>query len=182
MEKFNGKNLVICKENCPRADFCIANHPCGIEQAIIDELSAYKDTGLTPEEVAHYKAFADKAVTEGVTMGEIKWFIGGENQKLPLTTGFSIRHLIDLGRAEREGRLVMLPCKVGSKIWTIVAPNNYKPYVADILDPVTTGVTIMTPVGLRALSIDDFGKKYFTSREAAETALKERERGRSHEP
>ena len=137
---------------------------------IADRLAAYEDTGLTPEEVIVYKAFADKDVTEGVTMGEIKRFIGGESENLPLTTGFSIQHLIDLGRAEREGRLVVLPCKVGDTVWVTLG---------GIIEEAEVESFGFFPNMIINVEVNGFGrsctwgKSVFVTREAAESALKE---------
>lgn len=52
-------------------------------------LAAYEDTGLEPEICAEYKKFEDEIVASGKTFN----------------------HLIELLRAEKEGRLVVLPVR-----------------------------------------------------------------------
>lgn len=147
----------------------------------IDRLAAYEDTGLEPEEIVKYKAFADKAVTEGVTMGEIKRFIGGESENLPLTTGFSIRHLIDLGRAEKEGRLVVLPAAtVYELMWDAgEGCDSICPASIDGIGCCSLcdhGELTVDEKKCRQSHVERLGKDVFLTREAAEAALKERGR------
>ena len=64
---------------------------------LIGRLAAYEDTGLTPEICANYKKFEDEAISKGVTFNRI----------------------VELMEAERDGRLVVLPCKPWDKVWVI---------------------------------------------------------------
>lgn len=59
-----------------------------------DKLSAYEDTGLEPEEIT-----AMKNAMMGKTIAEIKEF-----------DGVPISRLQELAEAEKDGRLVVLPC------------------------------------------------------------------------
>ena len=61
----------------------------------IDRLAAYEDTGLEPEDLK--KAFNETAILKLAA------------QALSTTPD----HLRDLIKAEQDGRLVVLPCKVG---------------------------------------------------------------------
>ena len=70
--------------------------------------------------------------------------------------------------AEDEGRLMMLPCKVGDFVYKII-------YQRDNFDD--RSYRIVTEVRFRPDMIDDIGKTIFLTREEAEKALKEREIG-----
>ena len=63
----------------------------------VDCLAAYEDTGLTPEICAEYKKFEDEAIGNGVTFNRI----------------------VELMNAEAEGRLTVLPCRVGDSVFTV---------------------------------------------------------------
>lgn len=67
-------------------------------------LAAYEDTGLEPEQCAKY-AQAEK---------EGRYIV----LKEPRSAG--VHRLEEIARADIEGRLVMLPCKVGDRVWLIV--------------------------------------------------------------
>ena len=70
--------------------------------------------------------------------------------------------------AEDEGRLVMLPCKVGDFVYKII-------YQRDNFDD--RSYRIVTEVRFRLDMIDDIGKTIFLTREEAEKVLKESEIG-----
>lgn len=67
----------------------------------IDRLAQYEETGLTPEDVV---AMRDTAF---------------ERIKVPQT-------LIELEKAEKEGRIVRLPCKVGDMVWCVRGIKRFK--------------------------------------------------------
>lgn len=63
-----------------------------------DRLAAYEDTGLTPEQCESAKNIIEYAFSADTSKAE------------------RIRELL---KADRDGRLVVLPCKVGEKLWVI---------------------------------------------------------------
>ena len=65
-----------------------------------NSLAAYEDTGLEPEEIADFMKRWEQTVE-----------IGGMLKK------YCIDHIRDLLHAEQDGRLVVLPCKVGDHVW-----------------------------------------------------------------
>ena len=67
---------------------------------ILNRLAAYEDTGLEPEEIADFMKRWEQTVE-----------IGGMLKK------YCIDHIRDLLHAEQDGRLVVLPCKVGDHVW-----------------------------------------------------------------
>ena len=68
-----------------------------------DRLAAYEDTGLEPDAVN-----AIKHSLMGKSIAEIKEF-----------EGIPIQRLRELAQAEQDGRLVVLPCKVGDMVYVI---------------------------------------------------------------
>lgn len=96
MERYTEKHYdgngyyLICSGNCETLN-C---GDCGILDKIVDRLAAYEETGLEPEEVRRCLEFEDICLDE---------YIKHER-------------LHELAQADREGRCVVLPCKVGQKV------------------------------------------------------------------
>ena len=67
-----------------------------------ERLAAYEDTGLTPKEVTALGELFDYALKESKTLTE----------QLTL-----LKHFRKLAEADKDGRVVVLPCKVGER-WT----------------------------------------------------------------
>ena len=110
----------------------------------IDRLAAYEDSGLEPEDLK--KAFNETAILKLAA------------QALSTTPD----HLRDLLQAEQDGRLVMLPCKVGDTVYQIDAERVYESEVKWIIFDCDDIV-----FDERAI-----GGSIFLTREEAEAALK----------
>ena len=85
--------------------------------------------------------------------------------------------LRELAEADKDGRVVVLPCKVGDTVWRIVRdgePHITRDEVRDMYfaDDMTPCVEL---VGGRVTFTEKFGKTVFLSREEAEKALREME-------
>lgn len=129
---------------------------------LYDRLAAYEDTGLTPEEVN-----ACKHALMGRGIAKITEF-----------KGISLDRLEEICNAERDGRLVIVPFKRGDAVYYFGQRNC-------ICEAIVTGrlefeVECPTNIPEDYRFVDDFGlheigKTVFLTREAAETALKERE-------
>ena len=65
-----------------------------------NRLAAYEETDMEPEEIAAFMKRWEQTVE-----------IGGTLKK------YCIDHIRDLLQAEQDGRLVVLPCKVGDHVW-----------------------------------------------------------------
>ena len=131
----------------------------------IDELKAYRDTGVTPEEIAEVQAAIDPIPFE---------------------------RFHDILEAECGGRLVVLPCRVTDTVYITEAvfengkqKKRNKPcgerVVSAQIDHVTIGGTTGKPVfdlctdtGNWYYSMDP--EQFYLTRDAAEAALKGRER------
>ena len=107
-----------------------------------DRLAAYEDTGLTPEEVTALGKLFDYALEESKTLTE----------QLAL-----LNRIRDLAEADKAGRLVVLPCKVGDTVY--------------ILRRTFDGADVVGETELWWTDIPQIGKTVFLTREAAEKAL-----------
>ena len=74
---------------------------------VIDRLAAYEDTGLEPGEIATIKANYEDAVFYKAQAEANMKSLGG------------LDRMTELVNADREGRLVVLPCKVGDTVWLL---------------------------------------------------------------
>ena len=137
----------------------------------VDRLSAYEDTGLEPEEVRiqydilrRYSEAAD---------------------------GIGLKRIRELARAEKEGRLVVLPCKVGDLLYEVDLPE-YGVITCKVLsimyykgprfhvpgNEIVSSVDVEVEVveghgkgGSYTFELRDFGKAVFLTRQEAEEAL-----------
>ena len=132
---------------------------CPAYDKLIERLAAYEDTGLTPEEI---KA----PFTEDAMINLAAQALGVEPSRLR-----------EIAEADKDGRVVVLPCKVGDTVWRIVRdgePHITRDEVRDMYfaDDMTPCVEL---VGGRVTFTEKFGKTVFLSREEAEKALREME-------
>lgn len=117
-------------------------------------LRQYLDTGMTPETFQSYVVF-------------LQDLIG--NQK----ASEALDRFRQLVKADRTGRLAVLPCKVGDTVYRIVRdadPHIARDEVRNIYfaDDMTLCVEL---VGGRIILSEKFGKTVFLTREEAEKAL-----------
>lgn len=93
--------------------------------------------------------------------------------------GISIPRLSEIAQAERDGRLVVLPCKVGDTVYVL---PNYTAYWDDIEETKITGAAqfmyggkasnqVVTSLCLCFIWERDFGVRLFLTRAEAESAL-----------
>ena len=89
-------------------------------------------------------------------------------------------HLRELVQADREGRCVVIPCKRYDTLWTFCDYPKSKVYSFKVTDVSTlNGRTMLNTDVLSVVDARDIGKTVFLTREAAEAALKEREKDES---
>ena len=110
---------------------------------ITDRLSAYEDTGLEPEEIEKANKVIVSAFNLAVNSG----------------TDMLIERLKEIIQAEHEGRLVVLPCKVGTAVYQLDY-NQHDGYWIE-------------PHFFKLEDVSRIGKTVFLTREEAEAALKE---------
>lgn len=129
------------------------------QNKIADRLAAYEDTGLEPEEIE-----AAKAALMGKSLAEIKEL-----------NGVSVEQMIELTKAEAEGRLVVLPCKVGDDVYFLHEKQIHRLRVQGISVSNSGKDTLLHFGGYPAPYVwgSGIGETYFLSREEAEAKLKE---------
>ena len=95
-----------------------------------------------------------------------------------LGDNYDLDRLKQLIEADREGRCVVLPCKVGDRLYTIrtIQDGSFTLEVYDSgkirqISVNTNGTFFLVDYG-HSLSANNFGKIVFRTREAAESALK----------
>ena len=126
-------------------------------------LKAYEDIGLTPEEI---KA----PFTEDAMINLAAQALGVEADRLR-----------ELAEADKDGRVVVLPCKVGQRVFALMDMDKYisECEVKQIGMGNKIGFIGLEPIGARGreygVALNGFGKTVFLTREEAEKALEERE-------
>lgn len=143
-----------CKEvKCPYDTACS-------QKQVWERLKAYEDTGLSPI-ACEESAKIDKELSE---------------------CGYSISRMVELMCADKEGRVVVLPCKVGDTVYFVNAKKILEfAVVGYAVDE--TGISWVYSEHVdktghtneRTFSPDRFGKNTFFTREEAEKALAEME-------
>lgn len=133
---------------------CPYNGSCTQKQ-VWERLKAYEDTGLSPQACAEAR--------------EIEETLSG--------CDYSISRMVELMKADKEGRLVVLPCRQGDELWTYGNfPQGREVYRFTVSDVSTlNGRTVLNTLGLGTIRPEDIGKTVFLSREEAEKALQEME-------
>lgn len=90
---------------------------------------------------------------------------------------YDLPRLRELVKADREGRCFMLPCKRHDTLWTFCNYPKSKVYSFKVTDISTLNGRMMLNTDiLSVIDARDIGKTVFLTREAAEVALKEREK------
>lgn len=119
-----------------------------IIRQLYSALAAYEDTGITAEEIT---------ATVSIPM-----FVKVASPALG-TTPDHLRELVD---ADKDGRVVVLPCKVGDTVYLIVT-KRAKVYMPEFRFIKKSKLTFLNMERI----LQDFGKTVFLTREAAEKAL-----------
>ena len=138
---------------------------CPFEIAVCERLAAYEDTGLTPKEVTALGELFNYALKESKTLTE----------QLTL-----LKHIRELAEADKDGRVVVLPCKVGQRVFALMDMDKHisECEVKRIGMGSEIGFISLEPIGARGreygVSLNGFGKTVFLTREEAEKVLKER--------
>ena len=91
-----------------------------------------------------------------------------------------LRHLEELAEADRAGRLVVLPCKVGDVVYGFPGKKTILPMVVKWIETYTNGWCIAVQyaqMAPRFYRFSDFGKTVFLTHEEAEAALEAKRDG-----
>ena len=93
--------------------------------------------------------------------------------------GVSIRRLIELAQADREGRCVVLPCKVEDDVYINILGRTL-PFTVISISQMASTPTFKAQHGIRLVYIfkaDDVGETVFLTRAEAEEALRREQDG-----
>lgn len=127
--------------------------PCPYIQPMVDRLAAYEDTGLEPEDII-----------SAVDMARVACALHKLNAYTDLGT---IDHLRELVQAEQDGRLVVLPCKVGDTVYRVLTTRDCPPVLSEAkIETVGQAADLIRVLGKHKLL------SCYLTREEAEAALK----------
>lgn len=131
---------------------------CKWEEAAWSRLAAYEDTRLTPEEIE-----MDHEAAETLRQ---------------LCRGCDLDRLEDLAEADRAGRLEVLPCKVGDRLYEVTGRKTISVYKVRAIRVELFGMFIEWDIvegfvwqSLEGVSAGEIGKTVFLTCEEAEKAL-----------
>ena len=151
-----------CSEECNVDMDCV---DCPAFDKLIERLAAYEDTGLTPEEI---KA----PFTEDTMINLAAQALGVEPIRLR-----------ELAEADKDGRVVVMPCKVGDTVYMIERIFDIDNGVCDeicarkIIGHGGNNLNKLWLIGSGGICnvsifLSEFGKTVFLTREEAEKALR----------
>ena len=120
------------------------------QRKVWERLAAYEDTGLTPERCAEFA----RADAEG------RYIVMRDTKQE------GVARLRELADADKDGRLVVLPCKVCDTVYLIVT-KRARVYMPEFRFIKKSKLTFLNMERI----LQDFGKTVFLTREEAEKAL-----------
>ena len=138
---------------------CPYNGSCS-QREVWERLKAYEDTGLEPEEVLP-KDKADEIALKLMRLADLESLC-------------NYTRLRELAEADKDGRVVVPPCKVGDTVYGFHGSRAILPMVAKWIEPNTGGWAVAAqyvPMAPKFYQFSDFGKTIFLTREEAEKAL-----------
>nr|DAD77905.1 MAG TPA: hypothetical protein [Siphoviridae sp. ctHDv29]DAG04251.1 MAG TPA: hypothetical protein [Siphoviridae sp. ctKsH2] len=121
---------------------CPYNGSC-TQKKVWERLKAYEDTGLSPQACAEAR----------------------EIEETLSSCDYSISRMVDLMKADRDGRVLILPCKVGDTVYRLQ-------YIEQTPGRFTVGIV---PIKFALIWLEAFGETVFLSHEEAEKALQKME-------
>lgn len=137
---------------------------------VLARLAAYEDTGLEPEAVDNLRLSLFGAVAAEIAeeQGDVE-----------------VNRAKEIAHAEAEGRLVILPCKLGDAVWVLHTGINtnflhvFEGRCVEISQSLSCGAMLESyTINLLAFNVvfygHDIGSTMFFSRSEAEAALKKR--------
>lgn len=154
-------DLAQCRDSA-----CRQSGTCTMKE-VWKRLKAYEDSGCEPEEVLP-KDKADEIALKLMRLADLESLC-------------NYTRLRELAEADKEGRVLILPCKVGDTVFARL--DNKSKYVCEckVKQIVVGNIGFVTfaPTGAPGreydVSLRGFGKTVFLSREEAEKALQEME-------
>lgn len=135
---------------------------CKWEEAAWSRLAAYEDTGLTPERCAEFA----RADAEG------RYIVMRDAEQE------GVARLRELAKADMAGRLVVLPCKVGDRLYEVTGRKTISVYKVRAIRVELFGLFIEWDIvegfawqSMAGINAGEIGKTVFLTREEAEEAL-----------
>ena len=129
-----------------------------------DRLAAYEDSACAPEEVLP-KDKADEIALKLMRLADLESLC-------------NYTRLRELAEADKDGRLVVLPCKVGDTVYEVTSRKNISEYRVKAIRvelfctfiewDIVAGFVEKSIFGV---PVDEIGKTVFLTREEAEAAL-----------
>lgn len=126
------------------------------QRKVWERLKAYEDTGLTPEEVLP-KDKADEIALKLMRLADLESLC-------------SYTRLRELAEAGKDGRLVVLPCKVGDAVYFALLGRIIEKQVFSVVS-FSNSTRIYCGGTSEYFRPEDIGKTFFLTREEAENAL-----------
>ena len=127
-----------------------------LDQAMM-RLAAYEDTEMEPEQCENSKVIIESAFSDDTSKAE------------------RIRELL---KADKDGRLVVLPCKVGDRLYEVTGLKTISVYKVKAIRVELFGLFIEWDIvegfvwqSLSGINAREIGKTVFLNREEAEKAL-----------
>lgn len=143
-----------CSGSCNVDMDCI---DCPSFDCLVERLAAYEDTGLEPEQCENAKIIIESAFSDDASKAE------------------RIRELL---KADKDGRLVVLPCKVGDRLYEVTGRKTISVYKVRAIRVELFGLFIERDIvegfvwqSLAGINTGEIGKTVFLTREEAEKAL-----------
>lgn len=129
-----------------------------VDQAMM-RLAAYEDIGLEPEQCENSKIIIESAFSDDTSKAE------------------RIRELL---KAYNDGRLVVLPCRVGDRLYEVTGRKTISVYKVKAIRVELFGLFIEWDIvegfvwqSLSGINAEEIGKTVFLNREEAEKALED---------
>lgn len=129
------------------------------QKQVWERLKEYEDTGLTPEEFHAYWVFLEDMIGEQKASEALDRF----------------RQLV---KADRDGRVVVLPCKVGDRLYEVTGRKTISVYKVRAICVELFGLFIEWDIvegfvwqSLSGINAGELGKTVFLTRKEAEKAL-----------
>lgn len=152
-----------CSGSCNVDMDCI---DCPSFDCLVERLAAYEDTGLTPDRCAEFA----RADAEG------RYIVMRDAEQE------GVARLRELAEADKDGRLVVLPCKVGDRLYEVTGRKTISVYKVRAIRVELFGLFIEWDIvegfvwqSLSDINAGEIGKTVFLTREEAEKALKTKE-------
>lgn len=142
---------------------CPYNGECS-QRKVWERLKAYEDTHMMPSDVTSMRM--DMAIIAA------------------LFNGVDVDRMKELAEADKDGRLVVLPCKVGDRLYEVTGRKTISVYKVRAIRVELFGLFIEWDIvegfvwqSLSGINAGEIGKTVFLTREEAEKALEAMKNG-----